>query len=299
MDAIDFLLRWALIAFYICVVLEALFINLVFRRPYDWRMAIVSAIDGLVRQLLVNRFIPIGIELPLLFLAYRYHIDLAPENQILRVGFAFLLIDFFHYWLHLASHRTRWMWATHSVHHAPNEMTLSLSLRFGITGQISGFGLLAVPLIWLGFPPREFLAAVGLFFTYMLWLHAAWIPKLGCLERVLITPSRHRVHHAVNPEYLDNNFGGVLVVWDWLFGTLRQERDETPCRYGLVEPLTSYNLLRVEFHEWAQMFRDVKSGRSLSDKLHFMFGPPGWRPVGTRPHSEAPLPLRESLRTAE
>ena len=98
---------------------------------------------------------------------------------------------------------------------------------------------------------------------YQFWIHATWIPKLGWLEYVLNTPSAHRVHHAANLEYLDANYGGVLIVFDRLFGTYRAERDDVPCRYGLVVPMVGYNLLRIELHQWRALARDLLSARSL------------------------------------
>jgi len=115
---------------------------------------------------------------------------------------------------------------------------------------------------------------------YQFWIHAAWIPRLGPLEWILNTPSAHRVHHASNLEYLDGNYGGVLVVFDRLFGTYIPERADTPCRFGLVEPIRGYNLLEIEFHQWIALWRDLRSARSLSEIRGYLLKPPGWRPDG-------------------
>ena len=115
---------------------------------------------------------------------------------------------------------------------------------------------------------------------YQFWIHATWIPRLGWLEYVLNTPSAHRVHHAANLEYLDANYGGVLIVFDRLFGTYRAERDDVPCRYGLVVPMVGYNLLRIELHQWRALGRDLLAARSLRAVVGHLAMPPGWRPDG-------------------
>jgi sterol desaturase/sphingolipid hydroxylase (fatty acid hydroxylase superfamily) len=121
--------------------------------------------------------------------------------------------------------------------------------------------------MWLGFPPRAVFIALNLDLLYQFYIHATWIPKLGPLEWVLNTPSHHRVHHAANPEYRDKNFGGVLIVFDRLFGTFAAERDDVPCRYGLVAPLRSYNPLWIAFHEFVALGRDLWRAQRWRDAL--------------------------------
>ncbi len=115
---------------------------------------------------------------------------------------------------------------------------------------------------------------------YQFWLHATWIPKLGWLEYVFNTPSHHRVHHARNPIYLDANFGGVLVVFDHLFGSYVEERAEEPCDYGLVTRINSYNPVYIAIHAWIGLAQDLRKARSLREAMLYMFGRPGWRPEG-------------------
>ena len=123
---------------------------------------------------------------------------------------------------------------------------------------------------------------------YQFWIHATWIPKLGWLEYVLNTPSAHRVHHAANLEYLDANYGGVLIVFDRLFGTYRAERDDVPCRYGLVEPMTGYNPLRIELPSGGRSCRDLLGARSLRARAAATCSmPPGWSPHGPGATTEA------------
>lgn len=135
--------------------------------------------------------------------------------------------------------------------------------------------------------PEIVAAAISINLLYQFWIHTTWIPRLGWLEYVINTPSAHRVHHASNVEYLDANFGGVLIVFDRLFGTYVAERNDLPCRYGLVTPTTSRNPLVVEFEHWRSLVRDVLTTRSLGTALGYLLRPPGWRPDGDGDSTEA------------
>ena len=200
-------------------------------------------------------------------------LDTASAVVVLVIG-----QDFFYYWFHRASHRVRWFWASHAVHHSTNEFNLSAAYRFGWTGRLAGAGVFYVPMIWLGFAPGPVFIAAAFGLLYQFWLHAEWIPKLGWLEYVLNTPSHHRVHHASNAEYLDRNYGGILIVWDRLFGTYVDERDDVPCRYGLVKPLLSNNPFVIGFHEWAALLRDAWQARSWRERVMCIIGPPAPHP---------------------
>ena len=176
--------------------------------------------------------------------------------------------------------------SNHAVHHSPNQLNLSAAYRIGIFGRLTGTAFFFVPLVWLGFPPRIVFAMLQLNLLYQFWIHATWIPRLGWLEWVLNTPSAHRVHHAANLDYLDANYGGVLIVFDRLFGTYRAERDDLPCRYGLVKPMTGYNPLQLEFGPWIELGRDLLRARSPRAFFGTLLMPPGWRADGPGETSE-------------
>lgn len=191
----------------------------------------------------------------------------------------FLGVEFFYYWFHRLSHEIRWLWATHSVHHSIEEMNFLAAYRFGWTGQISLGGLVYTPLCLMGFPPTHILIMLALNLMYQSWLHTTLIGKLGPLEGVVNTPSAHRVHHAMNAEYLDRNHGGVLMIFDRMFGTYVEERDDTPVRFGLIKPSRSTNPVRIAFHEWGNILNDLKS-HPVKWWPMLLFGPPGWAPNG-------------------
>ncbi len=187
----------------------------------------------------------------------------------------FFLVEFAYYWQHRWSHTIRWMWATHAVHHSPNQMTLPASVRLGWTGWLSGTWVPFAPLVLLGFHPLLVGTLLVINLRYQFFLHTEAVGKLGPLEWVFNTPSHHRVHHGANPAYLDKNFGGVLIVFDRLFGTFAAERDAEPVRYGLTDPLTSNNPFVIAFREWGRLFGEVWSARSLGSAWRAAFGRPG------------------------
>ena len=264
------------------VAVAASFVEAVFLwrlgRPYDWREAGASLAVAMGREFM--NLVPLAIALPGGFWLYEHRVWSAPLNTPWGWVLLFLGVEFFYYWFHRGAHRIRWFWATHAVHHSSNSLNFSAAYRLGWTGRITGTLLFFLPLTQLGFPPRAIAAAFTINLLYQFWIHADWIPKLGPLEGILNTPSAHRVHHAANLEYLDANYGGILMVFDRLFGTYVPERAENPCRYGLVAPLRSYNPLRIAFFLWMDVVRDLRRARSPREFAGYLFGPPGWAPGG-------------------
>jgi sterol desaturase/sphingolipid hydroxylase (fatty acid hydroxylase superfamily) len=239
---------------------------------YDWHAYLASAGDLGLRILM--GVLPLGVAGGALAHLWDFRVYTMPLAT--PWTWALLLVgqDFCYYWMHRADHRVRWLWATHAVHHSPNELNLSAAYRLGFTARLSIAPLFFAPLVLIGFPVSIVAGALALNLLYQFWLHAPWIPTLGPLEWVLNTPAHHRIHHASNPEYIDTNFGGVFIVFDRLFGSFRSEIARVPIRYGLVEPIESYNPLRVGLHEWSAMIRDIRSARSVRECLTAMIGPP-------------------------
>jgi sterol desaturase/sphingolipid hydroxylase (fatty acid hydroxylase superfamily) len=197
-----------------------------------------------------------------------------PLDSAWGVALLFVAVEFNYYWFHRASHRVRWFWASHAVHHTPTRLNLTSAYRLGWTAGVSGAGLLFLPLFALGFHPLAVFAALGANLLYQFWLHTELIPKLGPVEWVLNTPSHHRVHHASNDAYIDANYGGVLIVFDRVFGTFVEEDAAEPCRYGLAHRFESHNPIAIVFHEWARLWRDLRRATSPRAVLSAVFGPP-------------------------
>jgi sterol desaturase/sphingolipid hydroxylase (fatty acid hydroxylase superfamily) len=246
---------------------------------YDWRAFGISLLDLAVRN--VQRILIPGIlASPVANWVWEHRLLTVPLTGLWAFALLFVGQEFCYYWYHRASHRVRLMWCTHAVHHSPNQLTLAAAYRLGWTALFSGAIYFFLPLVVLGFSPKVVLACLGINLLYQFWLHATWIPKLGPLEYVFNTPSAHRVHHAANLDYLDANYGGVLIIFDRLFGTYREERADLPCRYGWVQPITSHNPLKVELHQWLVLFRDLGRARSVREFVGLLFKPPGWRAHG-------------------
>ena len=252
---------------------EALVLSFL-HRAYDWRAYFASLADLLVRDYLVYVYLPFGLALPAVGWAWQHRVATIPLDTFSAVALLFLGQEFCYYWFHRCSHRVRWLWASHAVHHSPNELNLSAAYRFGWTARLSGSMIFYVPMIWLGFAPRAVFTTLSLNLLYQFWLHTGWAPKLGPFELVLNTPSHHRVHHATNPEYLDRNYGGVLIVFDRLFGTFAAEREKIAIRYGLVEPLYSHNPVWIAFHAWVALGRDLWRAADWRERGRVLFGPP-------------------------
>lgn len=191
---------------------------------------------------------------------------------------ALLLYDFCYYWFHRISHERTLFWASHVVHHQSEEFNLTTALRQTSTGFLFGW-VFYIPCFLAGIPTEVFVTVGSAHLIYQFWIHSRHIPKLGPLEWVLVTASNHRVHHAQNPAYVDRNYGGLLIIWDRLFGTFAEEREEEPCVYGILGPLGSWNPLWANLHIYAGMLRDAGCTATVRDRLRVLVSRTGWRPA--------------------
>ena len=189
---------------------------------------------------------------------------------------AVVLFDFCDYWLHRTGHETAVFWAAHVVHHQSQEFNFSTALRQESLVAILGWPFY-LPLALAGVPPAQFALAGLIVLLYQFWIHTEHIGKLGWFDRVFSSPSNHRVHHAINPQYVNKNYGGMLVVWDRLFGTFAEERE--PCVYGTQAPLAGWNPLWAVPQVYASLAQDAWHTRRWQDKLRIWLMPPGWRPA--------------------
>jgi sterol desaturase/sphingolipid hydroxylase (fatty acid hydroxylase superfamily) len=190
----------------------------------------------------------------------------------------FLLEDHSYYWFHRIHHEVRLLWACHVNHHSSQHYNLSTALRQPLLTPFTG-PMFWAPLPLLGFPPHMILTAQAISLLYQFWLHTEAIDRLGWFEEIFNTPSHHRVHHGKNVRYLDRNHGGILIIWDRLFGTFARERE--PVIYGLTKDIETYNPLRIGFHEFAAIGRDVARAPTIGAKLGYLFAPPGWSHDGS------------------
>jgi sterol desaturase/sphingolipid hydroxylase (fatty acid hydroxylase superfamily) len=181
--------------------------------------------------------------------------------------------DFIYYWNHRFMHEVRTLWAHHVVHHSSERYNLSTALRQPVVEPFSVFLPYGV-LSWGGIRPELVEQARGFNLLYQYWIHTSAIRRLGKGEEVLNTPSHHRVHHGSNPQYIDRNHGSILILWDRLFGTF--QREEEPVVYGLTKNIESFNPVKIAFHEYRDIVRDVADSTNWRDRLSFVFRGPGW-----------------------
>ena len=201
-----------------------------------------------------------------------------PADALWVWVFALLFYDFCYYWLHRAGHRVAVLWAAHAVHHQSEDYNLSTALRQTSSGFLLGW-LFYMPMAVAGVPPLVFGVVALIDLLYQFWVHTQQIDRLGWFDRWFCSPSNHRVHHAVNDRYLDRNYGGILIVWDRLFGTFAEEDDREPIVYGTRAPLHSFNPVWANLQVYAALAQDSWRAQSWADKLRVWLMPPGWRPA--------------------
>jgi alkylglycerol monooxygenase len=195
---------------------------------------------------------------------------------------ALVLYDFCYYWFHRLSHEVNILWAAHVVHHSSEEYNLSTALRQSSTGFLTHW-MFYMPLALLGIPVMVFVIVGLVDLVYQFWVHTRLVGRLGWLEWVLVTPSNHRVHHGQNDYCIDRNYGGLLIVWDRLFGTVADERDDEPPVYGIRNPLHSWNPVWANLHQYASVFRQLARSPGWRQKLGALLASPGSARPGTTP----------------
>jgi sterol desaturase/sphingolipid hydroxylase (fatty acid hydroxylase superfamily) len=186
--------------------------------------------------------------------------------------------DFLYYWFHRFSHEISILWAAHAVHHQSEDYNLSTALRQTSTGFLFGW-VFYLPLFLIGFPLEIVLTVNAVNLLYQFWVHTQLIRSLGPLERVMMTPSHHRVHHAQNERYIDKNYGGMFIIWDRMFGTYEPESDEEPVIFGIRKPLESWNPFWANLQVYDYLLFDARKAKRWQDKIGVWFRRTGWRPA--------------------
>ena len=270
------LIHLAIPAFLALLAVEAIADAVMRRELYEWKDTAASLSMGIGNVLigLATKAFAFGIYA----LVYSFAPFDLPNVWWVWV-LAFFADDFTYYWYHRTSHTCRLFWASHVVHHSSQKYNLGTALRQTWTGGFMGF----VFWLWMplaGFSPFMVLTIQAISLLYQFWIHTEIIRKMGPLEAVLNTPSHHRVHHASNGRYLDRNHAGTLIVWDRLFGTFEEEIEKPV--YGLTKNIHSYNPVRIAFHEWRDIVRDVRKAGDVRTAWMYVFGPPGWSPEKAR-----------------
>ncbi len=205
---------------------------------------------------------------------YRHRLFDVPVNGW-TIGPIFLGVEFCYYWFHRTSHRVRWFWSAHVVHHSSERMNMTTAMRQSLLYSITGWWLFFMPLVILGVHPGVVFFLYACDLSYQFFIHTESIGRLPAwIEFVFDTPSNHRVHHGRNPQYIDHNYGGVVILFDRLFGTYVSE--DEPIDYGITRQIHSHNVLTLNFHEFFEMWRDAFRPGPLSLRLKHLWAPPEW-----------------------
>jgi sterol desaturase/sphingolipid hydroxylase (fatty acid hydroxylase superfamily) len=281
------LVQYAIPAFLLLLIAEAVFDAVMRRELYEYKDTAASLTMGIGNVLisLLTKAMVFGI------FTWLHRFAIFPLGYVWWVWIlAFFADDFSYYWFHRASHECRFFWASHVVHHSSQCYNLGTALRQTWTGGFVSFVFWAwMPLF--GFEPIMVMTMQAVSLLYQFWIHTEVIRRMGPLEPVMNTPSHHRVHHGSNPQYIDRNHAGVLIIWDRCFGTFEPENE--PCIYGLTKNIGTYNPFRIAFQEWFDIWHDVRTAPALGDKLRYIFGNPGWKH-----HSADSLDIARSSATA-
>jgi sterol desaturase/sphingolipid hydroxylase (fatty acid hydroxylase superfamily) len=220
--------------------------------------------------------------LSLTFISYEWMVSKIAlqhlEANVLSYFIAFFVIDFYGYWSHRLAHQINFLWNKHAIHHSSEEFNLACALRQPIASLVNLFTFLLIPAALLGVPASVITVTLPLHLFLQFWYHTRHIKKMGFLEHILVTPSHHRVHHAINPEYLDKNHSQIFIFWDKLFGTFQEELDNVPPVFGITRPANTWNPIRINFQHLTLLIKDAWRAPKWKDKFTIWFKPTGWRP---------------------
>jgi len=277
MNTQEIIITWATPVFFALIALELLVARLRGRSVYHSSDAINSLGLGVISQIVAvfSKLLTLGIYA---WCVQRFALFALPANSVWVWISALLLYDFCYYWLHRAGHEVNILWAAHVVHHQSEDYNLSTALRQTGSGVLLGW-LFYLPMAIVGYPLEVFVVVALIDLLYQFWVHTELVGRLGWFDRVFCSPSNHRAHHAVNDRYLDRNYGGILIVWDRLFGTFIEEDDTDPPIYGTRSPLRSWNPLWANAEVYWATAKDAWHARRWRDKLLVWLKPPGWRPA--------------------
>lgn len=271
------LILYAIPVFFLLIFIELLFCLIKKKNFYRLNDSITDLSTGIGNQLAGIVFRSFYI-FPYIYLYHNYRIytfDFStPFKSFLAWILALIIYDFFYYWFHRMSHEWNLFWASHVVHHSSEEYNLTVALRqpaFGIFSWI-----FYLPMAIIGFSPEFYIIHGQISLIYQFWIHTRLVGKLGILESILNTPSHHRVHHGKNPKYIDKNYGGILIIWDKIFGTFQKEEEEPA--YGITKPLKSWNPFWANIHHYWDLIHFSFKVPNWKDKIKVWFSYPGWKP---------------------
>ena len=262
--------------FFILVLVEIIY-GFFSRKKYYNLMDTLSSLSSGITNLLKD-LLGIGI----IIISYPFikkSISIMELNESIYLYIiAFICLDFASYWNHRLNHSINFFWNQHVIHHSSQEFNLACALRQSISNLLGYGAIFLIPAALFGVPHKviSLLAPLHLFGQF--WYHTKHIGKLGFLEYIFVTPSQHRVHHAINSEYIDKNLSAIFCIWDRLFGTFQEEIEKIPCVYGTIKPVNTWNPFIINFQHLWYLIVDAWHTRKLKNKVKIWFMPTGWRP---------------------
>ena len=276
MEAYAAVLLWAIPGFFILVLIEIVYGYYSGKQTYTFMDTLASLSSGMTN--VIKDVLGLG----LILISYPFllkHLSLIElESTSWIYIIAFIAIDFASYWIHRLNHKINIFWNQHIIHHSSEEFNLACALRQSISNLIGFSALFLIPAAFLGIPAEVIMTLSPLHLFAQFWYHTQHIGKMGILEYILVTPSQHRVHHAVNDLYIDKNLAAIFCIWDRLFGTFQEELDSEPPVYGTLKPVQSWNPIWINFQHFFYLLRDAWYTQKWIDKLKIWFMPTGWRP---------------------
>ena len=285
------ILNYAIPFFLILIALEygvSMLMHKQVNRLFDTISSLSSGITNVIKDVLGLSIVIISYGWLVDHLAI-YHI----QSTILTYVLAFIGIDFAGYWIHRWSHEINVFWNRHIIHHSSEEFNLSCALRQSVSEIFALFTFTYIPMAILGIPAQvvAIVAPIQLFAQF--WYHTRLIHKMGWLEYILVTPSHHRVHHAINPEYMDKNYSQIFIIWDKLFGTFQPEKEEIPVVYGVTRAVHTWNPWIINYQHLWLLISDAWRTKSWLDKLKIWVMPTGWRPADVS--TSFPVPYTKEI----
>ena len=279
MQSNTYMLFHAIPGFILLIIVESFF--LIKEHRFNKNVKHIPASIALAIGFIIINIFSKGIILFAYQLIFTHRIYVFNSNNFFAWILCFIGNDFTYYWFHRLSHQVRILWASHAVHHSSEEYSLlTAGLRQTWTGNLTGTFLFWAWLPFMGFNPGVVMMAKSVSLVYQFWIHTETIKKLPVwIEAIFNTPSHHRVHHGSDLIYLDKNYAGTLIIWDKFFGTYQQE--EFKPKYGLTKNIQSSNPFVIAFHEWVEMFQDLKKSNCFFDCFNYLFNAPGWSKDGS------------------
>ena len=269
-------LFFAVPSFFILILIEAIIAKkrgIVINNSADMISSLSSGLTNALRD---------GLKLSIAIVSYSWLVDSTSiysiDISMPSILIGFIVLDFSGYWVHRLTHRVNILWNRHIIHHSSEEFNLSCALRQSISNTLKFSAVFMVPAALIGVPASIF-AVIGPIHLFMqFWYHTRLIDKMGWLEQIIVTPSHHRVHHAINPEYIDKNYGQILIIWDKLFGSFQSELKNITPVYGVLRPVNSWNPVIINYKHLWQLIKDAYHTKNTWDKIRIWFMPTGWRP---------------------